>query len=291
MEEICFYHCFPRRPGQTPLETRDQGLATLRLMLELGLLLVPERQSIKGIELTQGRMCFTALHPRELWNHSLQFGSFAIEFSAEGFLSLGGLPAIYLPERDTGEYDLSDAGARFIHGLGYVREVLLALKDSKSPDVLNPVQAVLKNRTDLANLAWVPVIAQNLFYPVDSAKHVKVGKLGYYSQREWKIIDNFPRVDAQGKVVWDFTQPTPDQQKKLIVANKWFEGEFKPGVRRIELCRLFTAMGDVKVIDKVRRIIVPSEHALLARELVGDRIPVATLEEVAGIAHSDGSGI
>jgi len=249
MEETFFYHSFPRpREGRSKEETVKLGLDVIRMVEKHGLLLVPEKQSIRGIEMMQRRICFTALSPSELPKHALVFGSFAIEYTTEVLLKLGALPAIYLPELAGGEVDLGDAGMRLLRGLGLVEHVLIRLKNSDDPIAKTIGAELAEMKTDLHNLRWVPTIAQNLFYPAGSRKY-DTGLLGYYEQREWKIIENFTRLNSEGKPVWDFVSLTDDQKIELVTMNSWLNAEIQPGLRRIDGCMLFPRMAETSVVS------------------------------------------
>lgn len=292
MEETYFYHSFPRtRKDQSKEAETALAFEVLTLVMRLGLLLVPEMQTVGGVELCQGRICFTALAPRELPKHAARFGLFALEYHCEDLMNFGALPAIYLPDRLGGVHDIGDAGVRFLQGLDQLKSAIEILKDAKDPVVYQIIAALGGNKGILHNLVWVPVIAQNLFYPAGSTKYAKTGLLGYYEQREWKIINNFPRVEKDGNVVWDFKELTADDKLMIVEKNAWFAGELSPGVRRIDRCQLLIKVGNISVVDKIRRIIVPREHIVKAKNIVNERVPVVALEDVADLGNENGAGI
>ena len=276
-----FFHSFPRpRNGRIRSDDLKLGLEVLRSFVRWGLLLVPETSVVAGIELFQRRMCFTALNPSELPAHGAEFGEFAIEYDTATFLRLGSLPAFYLPNQAGGTEDLGDAGRRMVVGLHSIHHVLGKLKDSQDPIALEIAKDLSAMRApDLHNLYWVPHAAKNLFYPAGSDRRGVSKPLAYYAQREWKIIENFPRGDADGKAVWDFQRLTEEQKTNICGTNSWFGEEIRAGcgVRRIDECLILDMMAGKRVVDMARRIIVPDEVLVHATEIVANRVPVVSI--------------
>jgi hypothetical protein len=259
-------------------------------MVKYGLLLVPEKQQLGGIRLLQRRICFTALSPIELFAHAKDFGAFAIEFEPRALLALGALPAFYLPQKEGGRFDLGDAGSRLLKGFDWIEKVLGRLKDSKDSLAVEINEGLKREGTDLHNLYWVPAAAKNLFYPAGNEQRSPQNPLGYYKQREWKIIENFPRSGSTG-AEWDFKRLEPEERRELTAANPWLESDLEPGVRRIDECLIFEKMGSRFVIDFASRFIVPREAKAAVEKIVAGRLPVAVLEDVVGFSCAGGTDI
>lgn len=276
--ETSFYHSFPRpRIGRTRDDDLRLGLDVLRSIRRRGLLLVPETTVVADIRLLQRRLCFTALTPSELMEHAAHFGEFAIEFETATFLRLGALPAFYLPNQTGGKEDLGDAGRRLVLGLHTIQHVLGKLKDSEEPIAKEIARELADMKApDLHNLYWVPDAAKNLFYPAGSDRGGVSKPLAYYAQREWKIIENFPRIDSSGKVVWDFRKLTEEEKDDICRINSWFEEELWPkcGFRRIDECMILHTISGKQVLDMAQRIVVPEEVLEPAKEIVGDQLTV-----------------
>jgi hypothetical protein len=279
--DTSFYHNFPRaRDGRSRDAMLGLGLDILRSLMRWGLLLVPETTMVAGVRLFQRRLCFTALTPSELAAHASAFGEFAIEYDTATFLGLGALPAFYLPNQAGAVEDLGDAGRRLVFGLHSIQHVLGKLKDSKDPIALEIADDLTRMKApDLHNLFWVPDAAKNLFYPAGSDRRGASKPLAYYAQREWKIIENFPRADASGKAVWDFRKLTDEQKSDICRINSWFEEEVWSGCgfRRIDKCMLLDTMAGKKVVEMARRIIVPDEVLDKAGQIVGGRVSILAL--------------
>src|SRR4051812_20832995 len=108
MRDFSFFHSFPRvRLNDASTEVAT-GLQVLQLMIDVGLLLCPEklffpvseesRHTTDGSYLFQKRACFTHIRHGEILNHASVFGAFALSFDVEQLRSLGAVPVIYMPQ-------------------------------------------------------------------------------------------------------------------------------------------------------------------------------------------------
>jgi hypothetical protein len=103
-----FYHSFPRiRPGDKREHIVSKGVAILRTIREIGLVLAPEilvwKQALANGEYRtiinrQHRICFTELSRDEIAQHGLKFGPFSLEFDIDTLRRVGALPVIYMPQ-------------------------------------------------------------------------------------------------------------------------------------------------------------------------------------------------
>lgn len=115
--------------------------------------------------------------------------------------------------------------------------------------------------------------------------------LGYYRQREWKIIENFARKDESRKAVWDVTPPDGSVSSELIEANGWLTEQISDGTRLIDQSLLLSSVPAGKVPDLIGRVIVPRAVLAEAQRIVGGRVEVVTSEGYHGTDWENGAGI
>ena len=132
-----FFHSFPRlRPSDTPETLNARGLAILRLIRDIGLIVAPEivewhvplqGGTQRSIKYDQLRICFTELHETELRQHAQRFGPFALEFEIGRLRQMGALPVIYMPQQvSTG--DLSAIGPMLVMEIHHVEATIRMLE-------------------------------------------------------------------------------------------------------------------------------------------------------------------
>ena len=134
MEPRFFYHSFPRkRRGESDSEAAIRGMAILRSIKDLGLLLAPEVVEWRTpaslgvsspIRVMQKRICFTELARSELALHSSRFGPFALEFSISELRRMGALPTIYMPQALLRQDQLAMLGPFVVSHLDQIRGAL-----------------------------------------------------------------------------------------------------------------------------------------------------------------------
>lgn len=245
---------------------------------------------IKPIRIGQRRICFTELAPHEVPDHADAFGPLALEFDQDSLRKLGAMPVFYIPQalsHDPQEDRLALVGQTFVHRLSETYRILTNLADIESksrdypPHELVPLEP--KKLSDLVHipaqilqsmLAGLTVETQplreqasainflsRLFYPADGAPVSRVAgddtRLGYYREREWRILAN----------VW-FADWRQDQQPSQESANeiaRLVEGSFSPYVRKriddgaafVGACRILVHVANRPVMAFVRRILAP----------------------------------
>jgi hypothetical protein len=132
-----FFHSFPRpRHSDTPEALNGRGLAILRLIKDIGLIIAPETVewhvplqdgTQRSIKYDQLRICFTELHESELSQHAQRFGPFALEFELGRLRQMGALPVIYMPQQvSTG--DLSAIGPILVMEIHHVEATIRMLE-------------------------------------------------------------------------------------------------------------------------------------------------------------------
>lgn len=132
-----FFHSFPRpRPSDTPETLNAKGLAILRLIKEIGVMVAPEivewhvplqDGTQRSIKYDQLRICFTELHESELHQHAQRFGPFALEFEIDRLRQMGALPVIYMPQ-PVSAGDLSAIGPVLVMEIHHVEATIRMLE-------------------------------------------------------------------------------------------------------------------------------------------------------------------
>ncbi|MBX5455077.1 MAG: hypothetical protein K6U10_14230 [Acidobacteriia bacterium] len=132
-----FFHSFPRpRPSDTPETLNARGLAILRLIKDIGLIVAPEivewhvplqGGTQRSIKYDQLRICFTELHESELRQHAERFGPFALEFEIGRLRQMGALPVIYMPQQVSAG-DLSAIGPTLVMEIHHVEATIRLLE-------------------------------------------------------------------------------------------------------------------------------------------------------------------
>lgn len=287
MEERYFYHSFPRRKAS---DTIQKGLSILRLIAESGLLLTPEIYSFKEplmdgtygkeIAVAQKRICFTELSPSELKLHSKTFGEFSIEWDIESLRELGAIPVFYIPMKSSDNF-MEGIGLSFLSRLADTQLILnrlstlieLTQKSNSSEKIVFKVNdlnisesrltiggfedlaAILQYQTrPIAEIVAALQAISGFFYPTENLKYTEI--LGYYRQREWRIVANMMR---HGVIVTD--KPTESERQKLIELDESFfnsKSEYATGFFcKVDQCQFLRNIKGIKPIAFARRIIVP----------------------------------
>ena len=321
------YHSFPRpriRNGETSTsaETVSRGWDILQAMKDIGLILAPEVVEWRvpagvslGIEspirIFQQRISFTQLTEQELYEHSKQFGPFALEFEVAELRRAGALPVIYMPQPLSAEDHLALIGVTIVVQLEQVRHTLGTLR------VLNDLgsQAFLKdqgaetiaedcivtlNNTDSSRgtvqqfqIPWQTIknildyinfetasfdamgtaisLSQSLFYPTDDEHQGQ--ELGYYKQREWRITAGY-NVNGvpRGRELQN------EEKERLIKTNESFWEKHTHSSRqtlRIDDALVLQPMPD-EMLEMTTRIIVPDDFFDRAHKIFGDKVVAAS---------------
>jgi hypothetical protein len=307
-----FYHSFPR-----PRRDEDaiaKGFKILRSILTDGLLLVPETISFSDpygrkpddkITAVQRRICFTELQPNELPDHAKSFGPFAIEFTIPSLRLLGALPTIYVPDSARGlEAIGTSLLARFSDAVS-ILDSLMKTKSFSGPNLKvtlttsdgtahavnfdeHQTTAIRQYISMLEGIPGKPIIEivnaligmSGIFYPTDNLRYT--GELGYYRQREWRIVSG-GFVDD----VATTTPASPPQIRQLLEIDSDFfskEMEFATGrATRAERCHFMNRVGEKHITSFISRIVVPASGRDTASELLADTglvVPVVDLEEL-----------
>lgn len=300
-----FYHSFPRRRGKEEAGEVEKGLTILRLLKEMGPLLTPEITEWPEVlsdgslsdlwSIAQKRCCFTELTPAELPQHAEVFGHFAIEFDIPVLRSLGAIPVFYLPRTSETKAGLEVLSTAFVACIGEIDILLGRLSEverlvrsnvNKDEMVMQEIQCSVGAAEDLLTFVTEgnkPLESlqalSGLFYPAEDLKYTDL--LGYYRQREWRILGNMAKdgLDLthnldRGEVVSLMKLDTEFFGQQLL---------FRTGpYLRVEQCKLFDQLDGKLIIRYARRAIAPEVAVAIAKKILNepDDPPVVALESL-----------
>lgn len=307
------FHNFPR--GLTGDAQKLAGLKTLEGFLKLGLVLAPETVELSeqlqngepGRKLTIGqkRFCFTELSEDMIRAHSDTFGAFSIEFDLDGLSRAGATPVFYFPPAHSG--GAGGLAAALIMQLGDVANLVKDLAELK--DQILPL-----NGRDIIDFEWgdppnqfrvpvtvsaVSVVLSYLEYKNGAARtlhnslrgisqffypthEVSKEALGYYRQREWRIIGD---IAMNGQLL--MRNLIQEEKDFLVQCNpRFFEREvdlLSGRCVRVDECRLYMPPGEAHGMNLARRIICPADSVSDAQALLKEYnfdLPVTALEDL-----------
>ena len=308
-----FYHSFPR--GN---DAELRGLDVLESVLDRGLLLTPERIEFRE-ELSNGslsqpwyamqkRMSFTELEPRELPQHCHTFGPYSLEWDIATLIGMGAIPVFYVPLRSVpGSH--SAVACSMLARIGEIQKLLVRLDDLETLVRESANQAELltvtkdgspmaQTRCSVGGAADLLTMLQHgiqplsaltgalralagYFYPTDHERYTDL--LGYYRQREWRLLANILHL---GKPIT--VEVTKEDIEALLRINDEFFGrelDFPTGrKKRVEECQLYKTYCARPVIDTVQRLICPRSSSAKVVEIFESRdvrVPVVAIEDYA----------
>jgi len=285
--ERFFYHSFPRRGRGTNREV-EVGCKMLALMCN-GLVLTPEvvkweyphadGAPPRKMEVQQRRLCFTELSPAELPRHADEFGHFALEFEIDVLT----IPVFYIPRQVGSEGEVTALGSILV--IQIIDAMILAMRLAGVKKILEdaPLAAgefpctfgftETKLQTFNLDVAETRKVIEaftysltppdmledsltallSFFYPADDIERNKT--LAYYRQREWRIVGN---IAVRGEEL--MRRPRTEFVERLLEIDQEFFGrEFPPssGKRLADEIYVFPGIGEKRIIEMARRIIVP----------------------------------
>ena len=261
----------------------------------------------------QRRMCFTEIAPAELSEHSNLFGPLALSFNTVKLREAGAMPVIYVPQGLSSP--LSQLAIFCVNGAQHTKAVLgqlQQLKEVSDPQLAeikfgHPVDpnCVLNLRNidpegDVVASYSVPVVhAQqllqhigfnnipfdhsigilevflNMFCPTDNSYNGEF--LGYYRQREWRIIAGDVRLNgrAMGREL------TSAEKKEVIAIDPFFWSRplFINGnkICRLDLALLYEPIIGWNVFDHMESIYAPENVHIQIRGIVESQVPVCAI--------------
>lgn len=266
------------------------------------------------LQLLQRRLCLTEISPPELWQHSTVFGPIALAFDIEKMRGAGAMPAFYVPQGAMNNA-LSQIGTYCVlgaHHTKYVLERLQELKNFSDPDFaaghfqkpVDPnynltlrnsdsagnivatsdvparqVQSVLKhvgfNNIPFDHSIGILSIFLNMFCPTDNTHTGE--HLGYYRQREWRVIAGDVRFNNR-----PLGRPLLDNEKAELLAidRLFWERALTYSDhqnRRCDLALVYEPVIGWNAFEFVEAIYAPGHTLEQVREVVGDDIPIYSL--------------
>ena len=169
-----FFHCFTR--SQDP----DDAFGTLRLMLNVGILLTPEQLKFRARPyVTQTRLSLAFIPPHEVAHHARAFGHFALRLRCfrEVVGKLGAFPVWYVPyaTKEDNTPSVSEHGAKLLEWMAKLQRWIHDMRN----DPAREAQRHEPHRTTRACL--------RLLYPTHYEHTMELNKL-HFLQREWRIV-------------------------------------------------------------------------------------------------------
>jgi hypothetical protein len=263
------------------------------------------------LQLLQRRLCLTEISPSELCQHSTMFGPIAIAFDVEKMRGAGAMPALYVPQGAMNN-SLSQIGTFCVRGAyhtKYVLERLQELKNLSDPAFVaehiqkpvdpnynlnlcnsdpagniiatydvpaKQVQSMLKyvgfNNIPFDHSIGILSVFLNMFCPTDNTHTGE--QLGYYRQREWRLIAGDLKFNGQplGRQLLD------EEKAELLAIDQLFWGQVLTcgdhQSRRCELALVYKPITAWNTFEFAEAIYVPGHALEQVRAIVGDDIPI-----------------
>lgn len=277
---------------------------------DLGTIGVPH----ENLSLLQRRACFTELSVDRLSDHSAAFGPIALSFDLADLRRVGAFPVIYVPQGEASS-PMSQIGTFCARGAYHTRYVLNQLRQlqlysdpahvaahygmpvstdyevhlantDKTGKVVaeyqvpaSSVQAVLQyvgyNNIPFDHSAGVLGVFLNMFYPTDNLHSGDA--LGYYRQREWRLIAG--GVDVNSRPIG--RSLTDEEVCKLHEIDRSFwtrelvvDGAAHP---RSALALVYEPVAGWDFFEVVKSIFVPQRVVERVRAIVGSGVEVVAL--------------
>ncbi|WP_437953523.1 DUF2934 domain-containing protein [Sorangium sp. So ce296] len=258
-----FFHCFTRS------RNIDDAFETLRMMLDIGILLTPEQLTFyPSPRVTQSRLSMAFIPSHELYRHSLRFGPFALKMASYATLAgdFGASPVWYIPsfiKKDTGA-NMFEHGAEVAEGLAKTQQWIHDMRN-------DPLRADERHEPHR-----IMRLCLRLIYPTHYKDSTDIRDL-YFLQREWRII----RRDSQLNRCIELNHA---ERNRLLKHNPSFFGAdvsvwsesagamvAKPRVDA-------TFKLDVSFADVVSEIIVPGSVTRRVKDELKPPVPIVEAE-------------
>lgn len=263
------------------------------------------------LRLLQRRASFTELSLPELALHSRAFGPISLSCDIGKLREIGAMPVIYAPQGVAGNA-LSQIATFCVNGVHHTRLVLTQLqrlKEMSNPELTahryrQPVDSdyklILQNPDNTGNtvasydvpallvqqvlahvsfnsipfnhsIAILDVFA-NIFYPTDNA-HAG-DQLGYYRQREWRLIASDIAFD--GKPMCRSLTPQEVSALEGIDSEFWTKKLEIDGRRekRSAFALIYDPIPSWNFLDLVECVYVPADAIDQVRDIVGTKAAV-----------------
>lgn len=261
----------------------------------------------KGVlPILQQRICFTDLTPAELPRHAETFGPLAIAYEIEELRNAGSMPVMYVPQAL--DSSVSGLASFCINGAFHAKKVLEQLQnlqDSSDPEIaalrfnasVDPnytlnlrntspqgqvvasysipaehAQQVMQfigfNNISFRHSIGILHVLLNLFCPADNLHRNEL--LGYYQQREWRLISS--NVHFEGyPMVRDLSA---SEKEKVLGTNANFWSHTltveQREMRRIDLAVVYETFQGWNALGKAQCIYTPKAYEDKVRDIVED---------------------
>lgn len=262
------------------------------------------------LQILQRRLCFTEIEPAELVNHSASFGPIALAFDTDKLRDAGAMPVIYAPQGLSS--GLSQIAVCCVNGIRHTKAVnslLHQLKELSDPNIVAKTHGCLaqpdytldlKNTGsdgDVVSSCSIPAtqmrqllqyvgfnkipfdhsigvleVFLNMFCPTDNMHSGEV--LGYYRQKEWRIIAG--NIKFNGRPMG--RELLTSEKDELVSIDPVFwerallvEGKERP---RKELALIYDPFEGWDAFDLVEAIYAPETLHARIREIFGDGVPI-----------------
>lgn len=289
---------------------RDIGLVLAPEVLEwtLGAL----SRGSKPLRLLQRRLCLTEIAPADLAEHAAEFGPLALAFDVAKIRQAGAMPVMYVPQGS--DAPPSHIGVFCVNGAYHTKAVLEGLErlrrvsnpqeaermfghpvaanyrarlrnpdaagnivasyDVPASDVQNMLSFIGFNNIPFDHSIAVLEVLLNMFCPTDNDHQGQA--LGYYRQREWRLIGGNIRVNNR-----PVARTLSNDEKARVTA---IDPEFwtcqlnvsgKIRSRR-DLASVFEPAKDWNWLDAVDAVYAPPDAMEEVKQIVGDAVAVRT---------------
>jgi len=268
----------------------------------------------KQLSILQRRMSFTELAISELPEHCTAFGPISLAFDLAVLRAAGAIPVIYVPQgiADSPLSQVATFCVNGIHHTKYVLSQLQQLKETADPvrlgqrfnmpvdpncelqmkntdsagntvaqykirltDVQQVLQYVGFNSIPFDHSAGILGYFLDIFYPTDNT--YKNDQLGYYRQREWRLIAT--NVNLKGRPIGRKLSSSEVTELERIDHEFWCRELAVDGVfqRRSELAIVYDPTPDWNFFDLVDEVFVPRDAVEQVQAIVGNNVTVHPL--------------
>lgn len=284
---------------------RDIGLILAPELIEWDLSEIGLGKGVLAV--LQRRICFTELAPANLPRHAETFGPLAIAYEIEVLRNAGAMPVMYVPQAL--DSSISGLASFCVNGALHTKKVLEQLQnlqDLSDPSIaamrynkpvdsnytlnlqnVSPqgelvgsysiqaehVQQFLKfigfNSIPFQHSIGILDVLLNLFCPTDNLHRNEL--LGYYQQREWRLISS--NVHFEGHpMVRDLSS---SEKERVLKTNAKFWSHTltveKREYRRIDLAVVYDPFQGWNALGKAQCIYTPMADEDKVRDIVEDR--------------------
>lgn len=259
------------------------------------------------LAILQQRICFTDLSPADLPNHSETFGPLAIAYEIEELRNAGAMPVMYVPQALASS--VSGLASFCVNGALHTKKVLeqlQRLQDLSDPEIaalrfnapVNPnytlnlqntisqgqvvvsnsiparhAQQVLQfigfNNIPFRHSIGILDVLLNLFSPTDNLHRDEL--LGYYQQREWRLIASNIHFEGHPMV----RDLNASEKERVIRTNKTFWSHIltveNQEFRRIDLAVVYEPFQGWNALGNAQCIYTPEAYEDEVRDIIKDQ--------------------